>query len=186
MADSSWGNCTVYPDIFIARFDSMFNTKLAVSYRGGIDDQGKTIHKDSEGNIYLGAIFESGRIEIGGHQFRNNSYLNDFSHVSGQYYDRTIFGFFLKMSGIPLLLPTVPQQELILYPVPAGNWLNIELPGAAGNESTITFYDESGRPVLQTSTYGIPVVVDVSALPAGYYVVRIVNNTATYTAKFVK
>lgn len=69
-----------------------------------------------------------------------------------------------------------------LYPNPAANFLNVELPTA----SNITIYDLAGRQVLEKENTSAKEKLDVSSLDNGLYLVFIENKGEQTTMKFLK
>ncbi len=66
----------------------------------------------------------------------------------------------------------VPKPELVMYPNPAGNTLNVLFETA--QSATIQIIDPIGKVVLEksTKTHSQPWEIDISSLPAGMYVVK--------------
>ena len=73
-----------------------------------------------------------------------------------------------------------------LWPVPVADILNVELARPAQN-ATLTIVDMTGREVLQrTIGNARKVGVDVAALHAGAYFVRVQADGATRVVRFVR
>jgi hypothetical protein len=77
------------------------------------------------------------------------------------------------------------SEESILYPNPASDYISIDLSFLRMQESKIKIYDVVGECVLSVETGLRPVStkIDVSALPAGVYFLKIGNKKPV---KFVK
>lgn len=85
-----------------------------------------------------------------------------------------------------LLSNSVGQNKTIdLFPNPARNILNINLEGYEGN-TDIEIYDIQGRLVMGKRLNGYKTRLNVSALPAGVYMVKIKNKHEERTTKLVK
>lgn len=82
---------------------------------------------------------------------------------------------------------TVAKGSMKVYPVPAGNELNLKTNFATAQNATVTMFDMTGRMVKQLS---LPTAtqhsqrVDVSSLPAGHYTVQL-NAGATNLVQHV-
>ena len=62
-----------------------------------------------------------------------------------------------------------------IYPNPTNSILNIELKNAITN-GTLTLFDMSGKAILLQVIYGNPAQINMSQLPAGNYILRIIEN----------
>ena len=74
-------------------------------------------------------------------------------------------------------------NDLILYPNPAEDVLNLNRKTGL-EDALITVFDITGKRVLNERLRGTS--IDVSGLNAGSYILRVVNNGATITQKFIK
>lgn len=85
----------------------------------------------------------------------------------------------------PALQPEL-NSELGLYPNPAGNWLQIALPGNA-RQATVRIIDVNGRVVKQATISQAPARLNIAALKAGLYFVQLsLPGGQTYKANFSK
>lgn len=86
------------------------------------------------------------------------------------------FGCFAEDStvvSIPLSLPgSLEEYGIQIFPQPAGQLLNIELP-ERWTQAVITLQDATGQVVATTSSTGKHNVLQVSQLPQGIYFIRI-------------
>ena len=85
-----------------------------------------------------------------------------------------------------LRTPAKAEEEIEIYPNPAGRELNIETPVAA-QKYQIT--DLSGRKILERSGTGTGSTIkklDISNLEAGTYFIRIKMENGTYTRQWIK
>lgn len=78
-----------------------------------------------------------------------------------------------------------PDFAVNLFPNPAGDQLNISVEGVY-NKSNIKVYDLTGKLVMQQGRDNIITQMNISKLPAGFYVVHVNDGIETRTAKFVK
>jgi hypothetical protein len=71
------------------------------------------------------------------------------------------------------------------FPNPATNTLNIRIPGVKGS-ADIRVIDMYGKQVLFRSSSQVNTQLDISRLPAGMYLVKVVNDGKETTMKIVK
>jgi hypothetical protein len=72
-------------------------------------------------------------------------------------------------------LITSDVQKVLVFPNPASNVVNINLPGLKG-KSDVSIFDVNGRVVLRRQVSTVNTQLDISALPAGVYMIRIKNG----------
>lgn len=72
-------------------------------------------------------------------------------------------------------LITSDVQKVHVFPNPATNVVNISLPGVKG-KSDVSMFDVNGRVVLRREVSMVNTQLDISALPAGVYIMRIKNG----------
>lgn len=72
-------------------------------------------------------------------------------------------------------LITSDVQKVFVYPNPANNIVNINLAGFKG-KSEVSIFDVNGRVVLRREVSTASTQLDISALPAGVYMIRIKNG----------
>lgn len=77
--------------------------------------------------------------------------------------------------------PGISTPGIMLYPNPAGNKLTIR---GAEKSAVITIFDVSGKIMMTTPLTGS--VIDISILPVGIYMVRLVNQYGIASGKFLK
>ncbi len=82
-------------------------------------------------------------------------------------------------------LITSDVQKVDVFPNPVNNIVNINLTGYTG-KSDLSLFDVNGRMVInrQVSTTNTP--LDISALPAGVYMLRIKNGGKEVKMKIIK
>ena len=75
------------------------------------------------------------------------------------------------------------RQQIHLYPNPASDKINIELPKELEKSSEVNIYDSKGKQVTQFTMAKGNRTADISSLSPGMYVVTVGNS---YTGKFIK
>ncbi len=87
----------------------------------------------------------------------------------------------------PVVTATGPVAEFIIYPNPGHDRLLIELPGKTPASMLVTLTDMTGRTVVErTLEADARPELDIRALPAGAYVVRVMANGQTWQRLIVK
>ncbi|MVT09297.1 reprolysin-like metallopeptidase [Chitinophaga tropicalis] len=71
--------------------------------------------------------------------------------------------------------PVTTGQKVVIFPNPANNIVNINLPGLKG-KSEVSMFDGNGRVVLRREVSTASTQLDISALPAGVYIIRVKNG----------
>jgi hypothetical protein len=83
-----------------------------------------------------------------------------------------------------------PNQSITLYPNPARSKLNLQLPNFIGSISGMQVLNEVGIVVQQIDRKAYAdkqnIEIDVSKLPAGMFILRVVTDKQTFTQKFQK
>ena len=100
---------------------------------------------------------------------------------------RAVQHFFNTQSLKPKPAPV--KQEMVLYPNPAGNNLQIQLPNSLKyNQATFTITDCTGRLVFKTTaiTGSKTHSLDISSLKKGFYQVNITTESQALSSRLVK
>jgi len=127
-------------------------------------------------------------LNVGFDMNRDNS-ANTFYNTDGYWYSsgysgtvmlRPVFG---KQITRPTSVTTQASLEgITIYPNPCSDKLYISVPESmANNGISCTIYNVSGQIMLATS--GNSGYIDVSGLPGGFYIVRIMDKTGTSVSK---
>ena len=74
------------------------------------------------------------------------------------------------------------QHQISMYPNPASNVLNVQLPEG----SDLLLFDIQGREVERRSNVKIQETLDISQLQNGLYFVRVTHNGETHTSRLLK
>lgn len=118
-------------------------------------------------------------------------YIDGFTTLIPEKFD-TCFHIAVNFMAEHLNYPTTPtepdgisEQEsdgFMIYPNPASDQLNIQLPESC-QHFTCYLYDNQGRLVLQQEDAP---TLNLSALTAGWYEVKVQSDSGVFTKKFVK
>jgi hypothetical protein len=79
----------------------------------------------------------------------------------------------------------ISENKLKVFPNPAGDEISLDLPESVTN-GNLTISDINGKEVLELASYHADEKIDVSALTAGVYFIRIKSGDREFTAKFSK
>jgi len=77
------------------------------------------------------------------------------------------------------------QLYFSIFPNPATDLLNIQLSEQSGRENQITIYDATGRIVKAVKSFNIEIVINISDLEVGYYLVKL-NSDYKNVLSFIK
>jgi hypothetical protein len=78
-----------------------------------------------------------------------------------------------------------PELTLNLFPNPAGNQLNVWIKGVE-KKTVIKVYDLMGQIVVRQGSNTTLTQLNISKLPAGFYLVNVNNGKENRSATFVK
>ena len=79
------------------------------------------------------------------------------------------------------------ENDLLLYPNPANETINIAFNGVGQKLYSICLFDGFGRMVLKNVTNNNKFAMNISNLQAGIYIVNVIDSKGkNYTAKFIK
>lgn len=84
-------------------------------------------------------------------------------------------------SGVTGIRQPEWSSGVLVYPNPAGDWLQVELP--QGLRAAVSLWDLSGRQVVSPQSTGL---LQTAHLPAGLYVLRVLYDGETFHVKIVK
>jgi len=149
---------------------------------------GSNLIQASDGNFY-------GMTEIGGKfglgtvfQYTPSGTLTTLVDLDGTNGSDPVGGL-LEIQTSPLATKQIisAPSELMCYPNPATNMLNLSWDMQGDSKTTISVMDVSGKIIIPSlTTDHLPITINTSSLSAGMYFVKAVNGKATQTVKFVK
>ena len=184
-ADSS-SNCPIYQDIFYLEIDKSGELRNAESISGSLEDIPTAVWLAENGDLYYSGIFESYSLSIEDKEIINNAKLSVFQHVSGIYYDRSIFTFLARSPafGAPGGISDPLPLSFRLYPNPAQDQVSIDLDSIAA-EVVIRLFDMHGRRVGLLQTFSKNPELDLSGLSPGIYMVSITSGSNTGNQRLI-
>lgn len=93
-----------------------------------------------------------------------------------------------KLNHTGLGLTEVTQSEVIIYPNPFTNQVNIQLPESFSNDLQIKISDLNGRTIYSTSykNQGNKIELNTSSLPKGIYLITLKSEGKTIVKKVIK
>lgn len=158
-------------DAFVAQLSTHGNLKWVKTGGGpGEDNMVMAIPTTDEQNLYITGNIQDGPVRFGTIQLQGN-----FSGgaISG------------KMSGTFTGMHEQAQNNISLniYPNPSTGAFNIAMTKSA-NEATLCILDITGKTILSRNISGTD-KVQIDALPAGAYTIRIISGQEVMTARFI-
>ena len=79
------------------------------------------------------------------------------------------------------------EQEIIIYPNPTRGILKIELKGKMPETPVqLVLMDSNGRPLIKRELIQSPELLDITAYPATWYLMRIIRGTEVKEWKIIK
>lgn len=90
---------------------------------------------------------------------------------------------YVVYTGIPKNDET--SKSVDLYPVPAANKITLEC-AAMPEDASISIYDTRGQLVLQREKLSLKTEIDISTLPSGLYLLKVLTSEETVIKRFIK
>lgn len=86
----------------------------------------------------------------------------------------------------PTSVAKLPEPALLVYPVPAGDMLLLDMPDGAAR-AEVRIFEATGKQVLSTKLNSVQrSEINIASLPAGVYVLKLNINNREITRRFVK
>ncbi|MEI6594497.1 MAG: T9SS type A sorting domain-containing protein [Bacteroidota bacterium] len=197
--NSSDADPVLFNDGYLLAFNS-YNSRIWATYFGG----GSSNITGNTGDEYIYSLAitnssDNGILAIGGRTFTPNTtpYQCPPQTTSTPFCDNTINGNdngFITTFDMPSVQLAVKNwvgidKNFKIYPNPANDILNIEIPFREIGDAIIKIYDVEGKLIMNTTIsgqFGIEKnTINISSLNHGFYFINITND-ASYSAKFVK
>mgnify|MGYP001034633330 CR=1 FL=1 len=184
-ADSS-SICPIYQDIFMLTVDLTGDLQTVMSISGALEEFPSAVAMSSDGSAWYAGSYESYSIEVEGEEIINPGELSTFQHVSGIYYDRSIFSFVARDAGLggSTGIPDKPVSRLKIYPNPTAGMVHIDASAFRG-EARVTIYDLNGRIARQEKSNDSNITIDLSSLPGGLYLVTVADDESIFREPLV-
>ena len=164
-------NTNDHSDIFLAKYDPAGSNLWALRAGGTDNDNGNSVAADATGNIFMTGTFASPVITFGSDTL-NNSGGGDL--------------FLARLDeNVTDIGEFVISESLSLFPNPATNQITITSMHGAG-DGTLTVFNPEGGQFLQQHLTGNVSPLDISSLPPGLYVVKLVGIQEVLVGKFMK
>jgi hypothetical protein len=155
------------PDVAVVSYDSNGNFQWEKDMGGSQKDYGNSVFQAANGNYLVAGVTNSNDGDVSG------------NHGGG---DGWIVAFGTNV-GVPVVNGN--KDEIKTYPVPAGDYVHVDLPAGFQN-ATLILVDVSGRtvPAYQENN-GASRVLNLDGLPPGAYLLQVINNGDYYTRKIL-
>jgi len=116
------------------------------------------------------------RIEVS----NKGSLVNEAGNAASQAYALVVTG--LQASGSMSATETV-KKSVAVYPTVTDSTINVLIPD--GGAKTVELYDTAGKRVLSSTAKSYQ-TIDVSSLPAGVYIIKIISDGEAVTKKIIR
>jgi hypothetical protein len=144
---------TLPGDYDVAVYSSNGTTQLAISQNGGTTSE--SISRTYTAGTYYVRVFG----------------FNGANSATTCYTLRVALGTATKGE----LITSTPKQKIDVFPNPASSMVKINLTGIEG-VSDVSLVDMNGKIVMQRQLNAVTSLLNISALPAGIYLVSVKNN----------
>jgi len=114
----------------------------------------------------------------------HNPLTETYYVYNGSSYDKNYKKHYYYYNTINIETPKEVQLDLDIYPNPVGNNININASNI--NSFDYTIYSLTGRMIKQGHSGSSSMKINVSDISKGIYIIRVVNNDASYIYKFIK
>jgi hypothetical protein len=159
-------------DIFLAKYDAGGNVLWAKSAGGNNVDIGQSAAMDASGNAYVTGWFNSQTLTFGLDTLTNTGAADIF------------LAKIKSSSNLGFNEPT-NTFGLSIYPNPAADKISIQTSGTAYN-SNLSIRNLNGQQLMQQEITDPTTTIDVSTLPSGIYLVKVIGENGVQVGKFVK
>jgi hypothetical protein len=152
---------TLPADYDIRLYSSNGTTQLAISQNGGTSSE--TITRTYTAGTYYVRVYG----------------YNNANNATSCYTLRVATGTASRENEL------IVNNKISLFPNPAEQYLNVSIEGLS-DMADIRLFDIYGKMVMQKSSSRSTTQLDVSSLPAGVYMIRVMSEKKESTLKFVK
>ncbi len=165
-------------DVFISKLDAFGNFVWATTIGGINVEYGYSIALNRWGNVHITGGFTSPSISFG---------FTALSNVESTGYTLDIFMFQLK-DAIPVPVADIDKNQVIIYPSPTKDELNIKLSDEVLRDVKISIFTLGGEVVFSRADKNVSqeLTIDISALPAAIYCIAVDINEDRIVKQVVK
>jgi hypothetical protein len=158
-------------DLFLAKYDAGGNVLWAKGNGGIGNEYGNSVAIVGSDNVCVTGYFSGSPFILGPDTLQN----------AGMY-----DVFLAKSEGGPTgISEPLANPGMLIYPDPAERVIMITLPaGETSGEAAI--FNMQGKEVLRYDVTRATATIDVTCLPRGMYMIKVVGNKGTHMARFVK
>ena len=89
-----------------------------------------------------------------------------------------VLGCYLPVLPVSIKETVVPENDLLIFPNPAQNFVTVEAKGTILENAEVTILSSIGQTVY-SAPYTSHETIDVSSLSNGLYFVQLTNNSAS-------
>jgi hypothetical protein len=93
---------------------------------------------------------------------------------------------YIKNCGQSIASNSTNSPHIEIYPNPATAEVHVRIRGVLSGEYTITLYNMQGKPVQKTITSNPETTLNISQLPQGVYMIRVLGNNIAKSERVVK
>ena len=111
--------------------------------------------------------------------------IDDISIYSRALNNNEVQTLYLTKKIVGTDIPTEKTEECVIYPNPAYNEINVNLP-TGDEQSTVSIYNTSGKLMLIKKIVENENPINISALQQGVYILKVANQNGSKTYKFIK
>lgn len=181
--DSTWN----YTGSFVVEIDKISG---AVITRGSLSEfpyfvAGSSSFDQNSGSMLLVGIDTSNVLKMIVFDTYSNTYLSGFvpGNVSEIVCDNSAFA---RSAYTTTSIKDTETSRMMLYPNPAGGTVTLQGLYSSGSETQVKIFSLSGQLVLQQNSLAGPtMVLDISHLKTGTYLLRVVSDEGVETRKLL-
>ena len=123
---------------------------------------------------FLGASFVVG----------NNGYFGMGVNNIGDFSD--LWTFTGPQNDTPVKSATVNSYDFNIFPNPAHETVEVDIPNLSNNQATIKIYNNNGKLLMVKPTFQEKTIISMSGLSTGFYIIEVNNKSSVSSKKLVK
>jgi len=164
-----------YPDIWMFKINSVGELQWQQCFGGGGREEiSNGVVRKSDNNFVIAGITNLGpSYDVGCAPY-------------GGIWDKDFWVFeILKDDTVNIVIPQARAEKVRVYPNPAKDYIQFEVPGSRFEVEELRLFDVFGRQVAWKEIISEPTILDVSGLPGGVYFYRVALGEVLYSGKVV-